>query len=76
MKAIRCGVCALLVKQDGDVGSLVVAIPGNHEPREIDGYALPSETPVCEGSEMLGMVTEAASCFVGESEVETVEYGL
>jgi hypothetical protein len=35
-----------------------MGIPGNHEPKEIDGFALASETPICPGSEMLGYTEE------------------
>jgi hypothetical protein len=35
-----------------------INIPGNHEPVECEGVALPSETPVCPGSEMLGRIVQ------------------
>lgn len=58
-KAVRCSVCGLLVGQSDDpdaYGQLVIATPGNHEPIECDGFATPTETPVCSGSERLGHV--------------------
>jgi len=56
---IKCARCALLVWQDdpGDtLAGVPFGIPGNHEPIEIEGVAMPSETPVCPGSEMLGCI--------------------
>jgi len=57
MKSVRCSVCRLLIACDGDPGPVGrIRIPGNHEPVERDGFATPTETPVCVGSEMLGLV--------------------
>jgi hypothetical protein len=53
---VQCSHCNLPVKIDGEIGKLKIAVPGNHEPRLIDGFALPSETAVCPGSELLGTV--------------------
>ena len=58
MNAIRCNVCNLLVAQNGYLGNLLIAIPGNHEPVERDGFATVTEEPVCPGSELLGWVEE------------------
>lgn len=58
MQAVRCTICKLLVNPN-DYGVLKIAIPGNHEPVECDGFALASEMPICQGSEMLGRVVDA-----------------
>jgi hypothetical protein len=59
MKAVCCSRCGLLVGPSNDpdsYGHVVIATPGNHEPVEMDGSALPSEIAICLGSEMLGHV--------------------
>jgi len=56
---IKCARCGLLVWQDDPGNTLAgvpFAFPGNHEPIEIEGVALASETPVCPGSETLGYI--------------------
>lgn len=54
--SVRCSHCGLDVEVVGDLGNLAIATPGNHEPVKVGGFAMPSETPVCPGSEMLGHV--------------------
>lgn len=56
-KAVRCSVCGLLVECDGDPGPVgAIRIPGNHEEIERDGFATPTELPVCRGSCQNGIV--------------------
>ena len=61
MKAIRCAVCGHLVKVDGDIGELKLALPVDHNPDlVIDGFAeFEAEAYfICLGSKMLGEVVD------------------
>jgi len=55
---VRCAHCGLLVWQGSMAETEGIALPGNHEPLEVEGIALPAETPVCPGSEMLGRIVQ------------------
>lgn len=55
---VECSHCGLLVWQEAMPETTGLNIPGNHEPVECEGVALPSETPVCPGSEMLGRIVQ------------------
>jgi len=55
---VRCARCGLLVWQGTMPAMTGIAIPGNHEPVECEGVALPAELPVCPGSEMLGYIIQ------------------
>jgi hypothetical protein len=58
---VKCPRCGLLVWV-GPMPEMVGAmIPGNHEPTECEGVALPSETAICPGSEMLGRIVQEAT---------------
>lgn len=56
---VKCACCGLLVWQGAMPEMTGVAIPGNHEPVECEGVALPSETAVCPGSELLGHIEQS-----------------
>lgn len=56
---IKCALCGLLILPDDPAHTLAgvpFAVPGHHEPVEIEGVALRSELSVCPGSEMLGYI--------------------
>jgi hypothetical protein len=55
---IRCAHCKLLVWQGYMPAMTGIGIPGNHEPIECEGVALPTENAVCRGSEMLGDIVQ------------------
>ena len=55
---VECDRCRLLVWQGLQPETHGVSIPGNHEPVECEGVALPTEEPVCPGSEMLGRIVQ------------------
>jgi hypothetical protein len=58
---VKCSRCGLLVWQGAMSETIGAMIPGNHEPVECEGVALPSKTAVCPGSEMLGQVEQLTS---------------
>lgn len=62
MRAVRCAICGLLVGPSVDgYGRMRMASAGNHEPTKDEyGFAVPSETPACDGSEMLGYVIDVS----------------
>jgi hypothetical protein len=55
---VECDRCRLLVWQGLQPETQGISIPGNHEPVECEGVALPSEIPICPGSEMLGRIVQ------------------
>jgi hypothetical protein len=55
---VTCSHCGLRVAVGTMPTTTGILIPGNHEPRECEGLALPSETAVCPGSEMLGRIVQ------------------
>jgi hypothetical protein len=55
---IGCSHCGLLVEVGPLPATTGIGIPSNHEPVEIEGVALPSETAVCPGSELLGYIVQ------------------
>jgi hypothetical protein len=55
---VECSHCGLLVSAGTMPETTGILVPGNHEPVECEGIALPSETAVCPGSEMLGRIVQ------------------
>jgi len=58
---VKCAHCGLLIWHGAMPEMRGIAIPGNHEPVECEGVALPSETAVCPGSGMLGQIVQEAT---------------
>jgi hypothetical protein len=55
---VKCSRCGLLVYQGAISETIGAMIPGNHEPVEYEGVALPSKTAVCPGSGRLGQIEQ------------------